>query len=485
MVSKIITGKSIRGALNYNEKKLKEAKAFALDSNGYSKSIFQLSFSEKLMTLERQAALNERVKTNCLHISLNFDPSEKLSPQKLAEVTSFYMEELGFGEQPYLVYQHIDVGHPHVHIVTTNVQENGTAISLHNIGRTKSEVARKKTELEFGLVKAEDPKNKKEERSIKPVVAAKVIYGRGETKAAIANVVRAVMRDYRFTSLAGFNAVLKGYNVQAYRGEPGTQMYEKGGLAYSVLDRKGNRIGAPVKASDLSARPTLKNLEKVFQQKKDYTGHFYRKIREAIDKAIGSNLPDLKALETELKKEQIEMVIYQNKQMVYGIAFIDHTSKVVVNGSELGRNYSAKRIQEQLGIKGLQERKQNMLEQERLTVFAKGIPIQDNAANTLSYIYSNGFQLEVSKGKYQNFEYRLSLQDKQSDSSIGLYGKIRAYFENSNLRPELCQNLNNHVKDNGMNLIQDYIHGLFTQQSETLFGHISPDKKKPTRRINW
>ncbi|QES88061.1 relaxase/mobilization nuclease domain-containing protein [Rhizosphaericola mali] len=485
MVSKIITGKSIRGALNYNEKKVKEAEAFPLDCNGYSKSIFQLSFSEKLLTLERQVALNERIKTNCLHISLNFDPSEKLSPQKLAEVTSFYMEELGFGEQPYLVYQHIDVGHPHVHIITTNVQEDGTAISLHNIGRIKSEVARKKTELEFGLVKAEDHKNKKEEQRIKPVVAQKVIYGKGETKAAIANVVKSVMRDYRFTSLAGFNAVLKGYNVQAYRGEPRTTMFEKGGLAYSVLDRNGKRIGVPVKASDLSARPTLKNLEKVFQQKKDFTGHYYRKIREAIDKAISSNLPNLKALESELKKEQIEMVIYQNKQMVYGIAFTDHTSKVVVNGSELGRNYSAKRIQEQLGIRGLLERKQNMLDQERLSAYAKGILTQGNAANALSYIYSNGLKLEASNGKYQNLDYRLSFQDQKGNSSIGLYGKTRTYLEERNITPELCAHLNNHVQDNGIKLIQDYIHGLFAQQFETLFGHIIQDKKKSKRRINW
>ncbi|QES88726.1 relaxase/mobilization nuclease domain-containing protein [Rhizosphaericola mali] len=485
MVSKIIIGKSIRGALNYNEKKVKEANAFALDANGYSKSIFQLSFSEKLMTLERQAALNERIKTNCLHISLNFDPSEKLSPQKLAEVTFFYMEELGFGEQPYLVYQHIDVGHPHVHIITTNIQEDGTAISLHNIGRTKSEAARKKTELEFSLIKAEGHKNIKEAQSIKPVIAEKVIYGKGETKAAISNVVKSAMRNYRFTSLAGFNAVLKGYNVQAYRGEPGTTMFEKGGLTYSVLDRKGNRIGTPVKASDLSARPTLKNLEKVFQQKKDYSGHYYRKIKEAIDKAIDTNLPNLKALESELKKEQIEMVTYQNKQMIYGIAFIDHTSKVVVNGSELGRNYSAKRIQDQLGIKGLLERKQNMLDNERLSAFAKDIPTQGKVTNALSYIYSNGLKLEVSKGKYQNFDYRLCFQDQKSNSSIGLYGKMRVYLEERNITPELCAHLNNHVYDNGINLIQDYIHGLFAQQSETLFGHITQDKEKPKRRINW
>ncbi|MDE1191386.1 MAG: hypothetical protein PW786_04505 [Arachidicoccus sp.] len=176
---------------------------------------------------------------------------------------------------------------------------------------------------------------------------------------------------------------------------------------------------------------------------------------------------------------------YQNKQMVYGIAFMCHTSKVVVNGSELGKNYSATRIQEQLGIKGLQERKQKLLDQKRLSAFAKGIPTQGNAANLLFYIYGNGFKLEALKGKFQDTNYFLFFQDENKITSIGLYGSIRAYFEERNITPELCAHLNDHVKDYGINLIQEYIHGLFTQQSETLFGHITPDKKQKERKLNW
>lgn len=99
--------------------------------------------------------------------------------------------------------------------------------------------------------------------------------------------------------------------------------------------------------------------------------------------------------------------------------------------------------------------------------------------------YSNGFKLEAFNGKYQNFDYSLSFPDQKSNSSIGLNGKTRVYFEERNITPELCAHLNNHVQNNGMNLLQNYIHGLFIQQSETLFGHITLDKKKPKRKINW
>jgi hypothetical protein len=44
-----------------------------------------------------------------------------LSKEKITEIAVEYMDKIGFGEQPYLVYQHFDSGHTHLHIVTTNI----------------------------------------------------------------------------------------------------------------------------------------------------------------------------------------------------------------------------------------------------------------------------------------------------------------------------------------------------------------------------
>lgn len=64
------------------------------------------------------------------------------------------MDKIGFGDQPYLIYQHHDAGHPHIHITSINVQDNGKRIDMHNIGKDKSEPARKEIEEAFNLVKA-------------------------------------------------------------------------------------------------------------------------------------------------------------------------------------------------------------------------------------------------------------------------------------------------------------------------------------------
>jgi hypothetical protein len=114
MVAVIKTGHSISRTLNYNEKKVKEGVAEIISAANYPMDVEQLSFENKLNRLENQAALNENVSRKSVHISLNFDPSEKLSKERLQEIADTYMQKIGFGEQPYLVYQHFDSGHPDI-----------------------------------------------------------------------------------------------------------------------------------------------------------------------------------------------------------------------------------------------------------------------------------------------------------------------------------------------------------------------------------
>jgi hypothetical protein len=89
-----------------------------------------------LTRFEHLTSMNSRVKTNTLHIILNFDRDDKPDVNTLQQIAAAYMEKIGFGDQPYLVYQHKDASHPHLHIVTTNVQVDGNRISIHNIGKT-------------------------------------------------------------------------------------------------------------------------------------------------------------------------------------------------------------------------------------------------------------------------------------------------------------------------------------------------------------
>ena len=317
MVARIRSGKSLKGAINYNEQKVKAGQAELIMAKSYPKQESHLNFHEKLGRLQKLADLNTRAETHCLHVSLNFDPTENPTTEKLNQIADSYMQGIGFGNQPFLVYQHQDAGHPHIHIVSTNIQKDGKRISLHNLGRVQSEKARKEIEVQFGLVKASD-RQQKQLQPLRPVKIEKAEYGKSATKRGISNIVTQVIAQYKFASLSELNAVLMQYNVIADKGAEGTRMHEKGGLQYSLLDSIGNKVGIPIKASSIYGSPTLKFLAtKYNSNKKLKDAH-----KEVVKKIIAVNIQDSRTRENfiaQLKSGGIDVVLRRNDQNFKGV----------------------------------------------------------------------------------------------------------------------------------------------------------------------
>jgi len=350
MVAKITIPKSIEAALNYNEKKVQNGSAKCLQAVNYLNDADKMNFYQKLNGFETNNRLNKIAATKTLHVSLNFDPSEKLSNGKLKEIAEMYMNKIGFGEQPYLVYQHFDAGHPHLHIVSTTIRSDGTRINTHNIGRNQSEKARKEIEQMYRLVKAENQKQILRQQ-IKPINVAKVMYGKSETKRSIANIVNAVVNNYKFTSIPELNAALKQFNVIADRGKEDGRIYKHRGLVYRVFDENGNKIGVPIKASSINSKPTLDNLEKKFTGNETARDPFKKRMKDIIDEAFAKETASMKNLVTELEKKQVYTVLRQNAEgRLYGITFVDNQTKCVFNGSDIGKQYSAAALQSRINI---------------------------------------------------------------------------------------------------------------------------------------
>lgn len=351
MVAVIKASKSIHRILNYNENKVKQGKAVCIAASNFPVDASQLSLGMKLKRFEKQMELNSNVKTNSVHISLNFDSSEKDMPaEKLLQIADKYMEKIGFGRQPYLVYQHHDAGHPHIHLVTTNIEADGNRIDLHHLGIRKSEPARKEIETAFCLVKAQD--KKQQPLKLGQGVAKKAEYGISETRAAIQNVLEAVLNKYRFTSLSEFNAVLGLYNIRADQGSENSRARRHAGLLYRILDGNGNPVGIPVKASLFYNSPTLAKLSGKFTANGIIGQQHKARIKNAIDRVSPlAGKTGMKELEKILAGEGISMVKRESSEgFFYGITFIDHKTGGVFNGSALGKQYSAKQMQERFPL---------------------------------------------------------------------------------------------------------------------------------------
>ena len=347
MVAIIKTGSSIRATFFYNENKVKDGIADCIMAKNYPMDLEVMNENHRLKMLLKIASANENVTRNSVHISLNFAAEDQLSRERLQEIATEYMEGIGFGKQPYLVYQHHDAGHNHIHIVSIKVRPDGSRIDMNNIGRNQSETARKQIEQKYGLVRAED--HRKGLFQMKPVNALKVQYGKAETRAAIAAVLDAVVSKYRYTSLAELNAVLKQYNVYADRGDKDSRTHKHGGLFYRALDNEGNPVGVPIKASLFPDKPTLKFLEGRFVMNDTLRQPHKDQLRTEINYAMYQPRLSLQTLKRELGNQGIDMVLRQNHQGdLYGVSFVDHRTKCVWNGSDLGKQYSIKGLLERL-----------------------------------------------------------------------------------------------------------------------------------------
>ena len=333
--------------LNYNEQKVKSGTAELLFASGFIKRSEKLTFYDKMRQFERYISLNERSTNNGLHISLNFDQKDDLSPEKIIALSEVYMTMIGYGHQPFLVYQHFDAGHPHIHIVTTNIQKDGSRISTHNLGRNQSEKARKEMEVRFGLIKAETRKMAINMQP-KPVDAQKIIYGKLALKQAVSNVIKEVIDQYKFSSLPELNAILSLYHVHASRGEEKSSCFKHGGLVFKALGSDGLPAGPPLKASSFYFKPTLVFLQSKFKEneplKKAAARRFMVEIQFALAKAKTLSLANFIK---EMEAAHFSTVLRKSKEgLIYGITYVDHKTKTVFNGSDLGREYSAKAILE-------------------------------------------------------------------------------------------------------------------------------------------
>ena len=246
--------------------------------------------------------------------------------------------------------------------MTNNIQRDGQRIDLHLLGIRKSEPAPKEIEKLFGLVKAEGRKQK-EDFSLKPISVGRVQYGKAESRKAINSVLNKILFDYKYSSLPELNAVLNLYNVHADRGSEESRVFKNNGLLYKILDQNSKPIGVPIKASEFYGRPTLKLLEGKFKSNEVQKELSKRHVKNVIKLALfRENIFSPEKLSKILEAESINMILRKSeKGQLYGITFVDHKTRSVLNGSSLGKEFSAKGIQKScaLNILAFEKKHQN------------------------------------------------------------------------------------------------------------------------------
>jgi len=338
MIAKIGKGSNMYGVIMYNQQKVENESGAVLLLNKipdtvdgrYSTQYFNKCFEPYL-------SANIKTEKTVRHISLNPDPADKVSDEQFTDMAQEYMERMGYGNQPYIVFKHTDIDRTHIHIVSTCVGIDGKKIPDDYDHRRSMAICRD-LETKYNLNKATEKEQKKTNKVFKPVN-----HKNGDIKSQIASVVRHLPKYYSYSTMGSYNALLSLLNITAeeVKGERNGQTVN--GLVYVALDKDGNKVSNPFKASLFGKDAGVTQLQKHYAQSKDKmkTSPARFVLKNTIELAINNTNS-----ETDFKKQLVEqgintIVRRNNEGRIYGITFIDNESRTVWNGSTLDRKLSA------------------------------------------------------------------------------------------------------------------------------------------------
>jgi len=338
MIAKIARGKSLFGALSYNMDKVKNNTATVLAGHKIIESP-DGSFTLQQITNSFQVhlAANRKTEKPVVHISLNPDPDDKVSDNHYKRLAKDYMEKMGYGKQPFIVFKHSDIERTHVHIVTVCVDEDGRKIS-DTFEKRRSMAACRELERDYNLKTAVDKKQNRTESIFKPVN-----YKTGDTKSQMAAVIRYLPKYYQYTTLGTYNALLSLFNITAEEVKGQYNGTARQGLVYVALNEKGEKVSNPFKASLFGKSAGYEQMQAHFNKSSEQMQNSSDRstLKTTIGKAILTTNNENEFKES-LKGLGINTVVRRTADnRIYGITFIDHQSRSVWNGSHLGKNLSA------------------------------------------------------------------------------------------------------------------------------------------------
>ena len=317
MVAKITIGSSFFGAIKYNADKVNEGKG---------------------QWMPKQTRTEKPV----LHVSLNPHPDDKLTDGDLTAIAHEYMERMGYSDQPYIIVKHEDIDRHHIHIVSVRVNEQGRCIDKSfNFPRSKR--ITRDIEKEYGLHPADKKREKLTVNPMHPVNPKE-----GDIKKQVGNNVKAVFSSYQFQTIGELRALLSLYNITVDEVRGNVRGEDYNGLVYSVIDANGNRIGNPFKSSLFGKSVGYEALQKkvaAYKQRikdKNLTEPTKKSLEYALKRTY-----DKDEFVRLLKEKGIDCVFrYTDEGRLYGATFIDHRTHCVLNGSRMGKAFSANALEQ-------------------------------------------------------------------------------------------------------------------------------------------
>ena len=336
MIAKISATENLGGALGYNFKKVEKGEAnILLAAELYQSKEGRYTMEDVLADMEALIPKNCRTKKTVFHCSLNPHPDEKLSDERLTQIAKEYMEVLGYGKQPYIVFKHNDIAREHIHIVSLRIDGEGKKIN-DKFEKRRSKKITDALEKKYCLIPSSKVRDNVETKT------PKVNIDRRNIKEQVASILRMVLKHYCFCSLGELNAILSAYKlaVEEVKTEFRGRKYD--GLVYVPTDGKGNKAGTPIHASDIGRGVGYTAVQNRMQKSKQAVKPLVPTIIGKVLQTMRTSPKTEEELRQRLEVQGLRVVIRKNESgRIYGVTFIDDKEGIALNGSRLGKGYAA------------------------------------------------------------------------------------------------------------------------------------------------
>ncbi|MFR9592783.1 MAG: conjugal transfer protein MobB, partial [Rikenellaceae bacterium] len=344
MVANIGSSKSLSGALDYNMRKVEKDQAKIIGTNGISCPQGEEFVRTDIMRdFEMFMPQRYRTENPVFHVSLNPHPDDILSDAELSAIAEEYMKRMGYGNQPYIICKHEDIDRHHIHVLSVRVDSDGKKIN-DKFERRRSKDITRSLEQKYGLRTAEK-QSKTQKTELEYVDISK-----GNVKEQVANAVREVNKRYYFMSFTEYKAVLSKLNIVAEESKGALYGKAYSGVIYSATDNDDNKVGNPFPANAIGNFAGAKALEKKYIASKETMerGKMASTLRGKIDNSfVGATT--LNQLRQQLFDNGVGVVFRESVEgRLYGVTYIDHATGATLNGSRLGKDYSANMVMERL-----------------------------------------------------------------------------------------------------------------------------------------
>jgi len=324
---------SLIKALYYNQSKVEQHQGSVLLVNKiiepvdgiYNITLFYKSFLPYLWA-------NNKTEKPVFHVSLNPHPGDKISDEDLRNLAKKYMEDMGYGNQPYVVFKHTDIERHHLHIVSIGVDIMGKKISNVYCFRHSMKICRKLEEI-FGLMPLIKKRKESKDMAFKPVN-----YKKTDLKSQISSVLRHLPELYLYGNLSEFNDLLYLFNLKAEEVKQNPELTLAPHYIYFVISPQGKNLSNPFTSNLLGKYASYTFIQKHFELSTEKMKAHPKKayLHQHIEKASG-----ITDYESDFKEYflslGINIVIKRNRDdSITGISFIDHKSKTVWSLERLG-----------------------------------------------------------------------------------------------------------------------------------------------------